>query len=163
MVLHSVVLFFVRKNQTNGHSQRLLKKKFCCCCCCLFLTFRRRKDKARDDIKIFFFFSLLLIEMMIAVFISSSSLSLFLSLSLFVKIITECARLSCFVLLLSLFKGRQKSHSAFFSFFFSSRVFLSFASSLATKRRERERERESYPSFSPLLYYFKALSIHALP
>ena len=118
MVLHSVVLFFVRKNQTNGHSQRLLKKKFCCCCCCLFLTFRRRKDKARDDIKIFFFFSLLLIEMMIAVFISSSSLSLFLSVSLFVKIITECARLSCFVLLLSLFKGRQKSHSLLFFRFF---------------------------------------------
>ena len=143
MVLHSVVLFFVRKNQTNGHSQRLLKKKFCCCCCCcLFLTFRRRKDKARDDIKIFFFFSLLLIEMMIAVFISSSSLSLFLSLSLFVKIITECARLSCFVLLLSLFKGRQKSHSAFFSFFFSSRVFLSHHLWPQKEERERERERE---------------------
>ena len=128
MVLHSVVLFFVRKNQTNGHSQRLL-------------TFRRRKDKTRDDIKIFFFFFslLLLIEMMIAA-VLSLLLLLLLSLSLSVcenntecgSFVFRCCLTSlCGNLLVgfssSLLWGglsyQRKEDSCFFFRFFSSRLF----------------------------------------
>ena len=153
-----MVLFFVRKNQTNGHSQRLLKKKFCCCCCCLFLTFRRRKDKARDDIKIFFFFSLLLlIEMMIAA-VLSLLLLLLLSLSLSVcennntecvsfvfccclTSFTVCGNLLVFCFSSSLFGSLLKSKERRLQCFF---FFPFFCVSLGPQEEEEERVIRDY-------------------
>ena len=117
MVLHSVVLFFVRKNQTNGHSQRLL-------------TFRRRKDKTRDDIKIFFFFFSLFLSLFVKI-IQSAGLSCFVVVSLHCVGIFSSVSLLLFCGGVSLIKGK-KTPAFFFVFFL--RVFF-----LATRRRE------SYP------------------
>ena len=155
MVLHSVVLFFVRKNQTNGHSQRLL-------------TFRRRKDKTRDDIKIFFyFFSLLLIEMTIAVFISStSSLSVCENNIECVSFVFRCCLTPLCVGIFSsvsllLWWGSLLSKERrllFFSFFFLLASLLFFFASLWPQEEERViRDCSTY------IFYFKALSIRALP
>ena len=144
-----MVLFFVRKNQTNGHSQRLLKRKNSVVVVVL-LTFRRRKDKARDDDKIFFFFSLL-IEMMIAVFISSSSPSFSLSvcennrvrvfrvLLLSHSTVWDSSRPSLFFFGLSLQRKNMKKTLAFFF------VFFFFASLSSSSRLSGHKKRESYP------------------